>query len=114
MKKNLIVMMMIAVVALFATDAKAAEKYVQSAGSSVFTLDREAGTITRQIRASSQGTPLQSETLSCKYGYIVAIAGESTAIIDLLAPLSAANDAALKRVEFARKDCQLYNIEARF
>ncbi len=116
MKNSLIIMMIIAAIALFTENAKAAEKYVQSAGSSVFTIDKEAGTITRQIRGSLQGTPLQSETLSCKYGYIVTITGESTAMLDLLAALNGAqvNDPAMKRAEWARKDCLQYNMETRF
>ena len=116
MKKILNFVLMAAIFILLSAQSKAAEKYVQSAGSSVFTLDREAGTITRHIRGSSQGSILQSETLSCKYGYIVTINGESTAMLDLLAPLSGAqaSDAAIKRAEFARKECRQYNIEPNF
>lgn len=116
MKIFLFVMMMIAAVAFYADDALADQKYVESSGSSIFTIDREAGTITRQIRASIQATPLQSETLSCKYGYIATIIGESVSMLDLLAPLNGtqANNLAMKRVEAARTDCQKYNMEVRF
>lgn len=112
--KNSLLIIMITIFALagFASDAKADEKYVQSAGSSVFTIDRDAGTITRLIRGNSQGSISQYETLSCKYGYIVTINGDATAMLDLLAPANSA--LALKRVEWARKDCQLYNVEPRF
>jgi hypothetical protein len=111
MKKSFIVMICAAAVMLSVEQAKADQKYVQSAGSSVFTIDREAGTITRQIRSSIQGTPAQSETVSCKYGYIVTINGESTSTLDLLAPV---NDLALKRLESVRKDCLEYSIQPRF
>lgn len=111
MKNSLIVMIMVAVIAGFSVTANAADKYVQSTGNSVFTIDREAGTITRQIRSSIQGTPVQSETLSCKYGYIISINGESMSTIDLLA---ATGDLGLKRIEWARKDCQQYTVEPRF
>lgn len=109
-------MILIAALTIFAADAKADQKYVQSAGSSIFTIDREAGTITRQIRSSSQGTPGQAETLSCKYGYIVTVNGEATSMLDLLAPLrgAVATDAVVKRVEAARKDCLDYSITPRF
>lgn len=117
MKSKMIVMMMFcAAMMMSVPSVRAAEKYVQSAGSSVFTIDRDAGTITRHIRSSYQGGVSQSETLSCKYGYIVTLNGESTAMLDLLAPLNdtQGNDLARKRVEGARKDCQMYNIEVRF
>lgn len=111
MKKFLVAMICVVSIAMMAGPAKADQKYVQSTGSSVFTLDREAGTITRQIRSSVQGTIVQSETVSCKYGYIVTINGDATAMLDLLAP---SNDLALKRLEAVRKECSDYSIQPRF